>query len=145
MENPKKIFASSASSRFSFTGRDEDIHSGAPPAPALHPFAFAKGTSANQVGKDSATATVPDLLQSAPLPALPTWSRATNQVGFALLRLPPELRLGTAADDQQGNQGMGAPGSALPGRAQLTADVTAITDRARGKKKLLQLHDVHGV
>jgi len=53
-------------------------------------------------------------------------------MGLALLRLPPELRSGHGADDQQGNEGMGAVPRFLDA-VQLTKDVTDITDAARGK------------
>ena len=53
-------------------------------------------------------------------------------MGLAFLRMPPELRRGHRADDQQENEGMGA-GTAVPRCASLTKDVTSITDAARGK------------
>ncbi len=131
MENPKKISFVSFQP-VSFTGRDEDITPERRLRQRYTLSHLAKDVS-NQVGKNQPTRDWFPISLHQHLCRLCRHGQGQRiPVGFALLRLPPELRRGHRADDQQGNQGMG-PRASLPGRPQLTKDVTAITDAARGK------------
>ena len=113
MENPKKI-AFVAFQPVSFTGRDEDITPERRLRQRYTLSHLAQDVSA-QVGKVEPTR------DWFPISFISTFAgfrgpgaRAGFAVGLAVLRLPPELRRGHGADDQQGDQGVGA-GSALPG------------------------------
>ena len=92
-------------------------HSGTPHAPALHAVASGQGRE-RAGGQSRADARlVPDFVDQHVRGFCRSGARPGSAVGLGLLRLPPELRRGHGADDQQGNQGVGA-GAALPQRAR---------------------------
>ncbi len=141
MENPKKISFVSFQP-VSFTGRDEEITPERRIRQRYTLSHLAQDVSA-QVGKVEPTR------DWFPISFISTFAgfsdlvaRTGFAVGIAFLRMPPELRRWHGADDQQGNEGVGA-GSALPRRAG--ADQGRDRDHRRGsRQEVLQLHDGDG-
>ena len=141
MENPKKI-AFISFQPVSFTGRDEDI---TPERRLRQRYTLVAPCQGRQpAGRQDRTDArlVPHLFHQH-LCRLRRYGQGQRiPVGFALLRLPPELRRGHGDHDQQGNQGMGS-GAALPRRSG--PDPRRHRDyRRRPWQELLQLHDGHG-
>ena len=131
MENPKKI-SFVGFQPVSFTGRDEEITPERRMRQRYTLSHLAQDVSA-QVGKVEPTR------DWFPISFISTFAGFADMshgpriaVGLALLRLPPELRRRHGADDQQGNEGVGA-GSALPQRA--AADEGRHRDHRRGPRQ----------
>ncbi len=141
MENPKKISFVSFQP-VSFTGRDEDI---TPERRMRQRYTLvAPRTGRQRAGRQSRAHArlVPDFVHQHLRRFRGPRTRPGFAVGLALLRLPPELRRGHGADDQQGNQGMGA-GSALPERAAARQGRPA-HHRRGPRQEFLELHDGSG-
>ena len=142
MDNPKKISFVSFQP-VSFTGRDEDITPGTPHPPALHAFASCAGRQQRRWAKSSRRATGSRFPTSRTFAGFSDLvARPGFAVGIALLRMPPELRRRHRADDQQGNQGMGA-GSALP-RCTVAHEGRHRDHRRGSRQEVFELHDGHG-
>ena len=141
MENPKKI-SFVAFQPVSFTGRDEDI---TPERRLRQRYTLSHlANDVSNAGRPSRADArlVPDFADQRLLRFRRSGARSGIAVGHGELRLPPELRRGHRADDQQGDQGVGA-GAALPERA--AAGGGRQEDHRRGARQdLLQLHDGPG-
>ena len=112
MENPKKI-AFVSFQPVSFTGRDEDI---TPERRLRQRYTLvASREGRKRSGRQSRTYArlVPHLLHQHVRRIRGHGQGHRIHLGFAVLRLPPELRRRHRHDDQQGHEGMGAR-SALP-------------------------------
>ena len=141
MDNPKKI-AFVSFQPVSFTGRDEDITPERRLRQRYTLSHLAKDVSA-QVGKVEPTRDwFPHLVHQHLRRLLRHGEGPGFAVGLAFLRLPPQLRRGHCADDQQRDQRVGA-GSALP-RCRATDQGRDRHHRRGARQDFLKLHDGHG-
>ena len=128
-ENPKKI-AFVAFQPVSFTGRDEDIT----PQRRMrqrYTLSHLAGDVKKQTRHYRTHARLVPHLDVQRLRRLRgSGERSRGAVGHGELRMPPELRRGHRADDQQGNQGMGA-GAGVPERPRAGAGYSE--DHRRGR------------
>ena len=114
LDNPKRISFLSFQP-VSFTGRDEEITDERRARAALHAVApGARREEADGPGRADARL-VPDLVHEHLLRLGRPGPRSRQGLGFAELRLPPELRRRHGRHDRQGNQGSGS-GYGVPER-----------------------------
>ena len=140
-ENPKKI-AFVAFQPVSFTGRDEDITPQRRLAAALHAGASRRRREEADRHYRTHSRLVPHFHVQRLCRLRGPGERSGSAVGHGQLRMPPELRRGHSADDQQGNQGMGA-GSGIPERPRAGEGYSE--DHGRGpREEVLEFHAGHG-
>ena len=134
MENPKKISFVSFQP-VSFTGRDEEITPERRIRQRYTLSHLAQDVSA-QVGKVEPTR------DWFPISFISTFAGFSDLVHGPDSQLPPELRRGHGADDQQGNQGVGS-GTAFPERAAIDPRRGEYYGRG-ARQEFFKLHDGAG-